>query len=109
MKTRKQLREKRQKRIRAVIRGSARRPRFSVFRSGQALSVQLIDDDTGKTLLSKRSEEKNTAAAKVLGSEIASLAKKHKIISVVFDRGGNRYHGVIKALADAAREGGLTF
>ena len=109
MKTRKQLREKRQKRIRAVIRGSASRPRLSVFRSGLALSVQLIDDESGKTLLSKRSKGKNIAAAKELGSEIASLSKKRKIISVVFDRGGNRYHGVIKALADAAREGGLTF
>lgn len=109
MKTRKQLRKKRQNRIRSVVRGSAARPRLSVFRSGQALFIQLIDDETGRTLLSKRSEGKNTAAARVLGSEIAALAKKHKITSIVFDRGGNRYHGVIKSLADAAREEGLIF
>ena len=109
MKTRKQLRRKRQKRIRAVIRGSAARPRLSVFRSGQALSVQLIDDLAGKTLVSKRSDEKHMAAAAALGGEIALAAKAHKITSVVFDRGGNRYHGVIKALAEAAREGGLQF
>lgn len=73
------------------------------------LFVQLIDDEAGKTLLSKKSEGKNVAAASNLGKEIAVLSKKKKISSVVFDRGGNRYHGVIKALADAAREGGLTF
>lgn len=91
------------------MRGSSARPRLSVFRSGQVLFVQLIDDEAGKTLLSKRSEGKNTAAAKKLGMEIAVLVKTKKITSIVFDRGGNRYHGVIKALADAAREGGLKF
>lgn len=103
------MRRKRQNRIRSVVRGSAVRPRLSVFRSGQVLFVQLIDDEAGKTLLSKRSKEKNIAAAKVLGTEIAALAKKQKITSIVFDRGGNRYHGVIKALADSSREGGLKF
>lgn len=103
------MRRKRQNRIRSVVLGTARRPRLSVFRSGQALFVQIIDDGGGKTLLSKQSEGKNAAAASVLGKEIAVLAKTKKITSVVFDRGGNRYHGVIKALADAAREGGLTF
>lgn len=103
------MRRKRQNRIRSVLLGTARRPRLSVFRSGQALFVQIIDDGGGKTLLSKQSEGKNAAAASVLGKEIAVLAKTKKITSVVFDRGGNRYHGVIKALADAAREGGLQF
>lgn len=109
MNTRKTMRKSRQRRIRAVIRGTAARPRLVVYRSGSALFVQIIDDDKGKTLVSKRSVEKNMGAAAGLGKEVALLAAKHKIISVVFDRGGNRYHGVIKALADAAREGGLKF
>lgn len=109
MTSRKQMRRKRQNRIRSVVLGTSTRPRLSVFRSGQALCVQIIDDGAGKTLLSKQSEGKNAAAASTLGKEIAVLSKTKKITSVVFDRGGNRYHGVIKALADAAREGGLQF
>ncbi len=109
MKTRKMLRKSRQRRIRAVVIGMARRPRLAIYRSGSALFAQIIDDTVGKTLVSKRSTEKNIAAATILGKEIAGLAARHKIRSVVFDRGGNRYHGVIKAFADAAREGGLTF
>lgn len=109
MQTRKFMRKSRQRRIRAVVRGTAKRPRLAVFRSQTSLFAQLIDDAAGKTLVSKRSVGKNTAAASNLGKEIAALAAKHKITSVVFDRGGNRYHGVIKALADAAREGGLQF
>lgn len=103
------MRKSRRRRIRAVIAGTAIRPRLSVYRSLRALFVQLIDDTAGKTLLSIRSQEKNTNAARALGKEIALMALKKKITSVVFDRGGNRYHGVIKALADAAREGGLKF
>jgi len=109
MKTRKILRKSRQRRIRAVIIGSARRPRLAIYRSGRALFAQIIDDGTGKTLVSKRSTGKNITAAGALGKEIAGLAVKHKIGSVVFDRGGNRYHGVIKSFADAVREGGLKF
>ncbi|MBI4066496.1 50S ribosomal protein L18 [Candidatus Gottesmanbacteria bacterium] len=109
MQTRKAIRKSRQRRIRAVVRGTAKRPRFAVYRSDRALFVQIIDDDQGKTLVSKRSAVKNAGAASNLGKEIAALAAKHKITSVVFDRGGNRYHGVIKALANAAREGGLKF
>lgn len=109
MQTRKTMRKSRQRRIRAVVRGSAKRPRFAVYRSGSALLVQIIDDIAGKTLVSKRSVGKNIAIATSLGREIAIRALKRKITSVVFDRGGNRYHGVIKALADAAREGGLQF
>lgn len=92
-----------------MIRGTSKRPRFAVYRSGGALSVQLIDDDAGKTIVAKRLTGKNTAAAMVLGKEIAEVALTHKITSVVFDRGGHRYHGAIRALADAAREGGLKF
>lgn len=103
------MRKSRQRRIRAVIRGTGSRPRLAVYRSDRVLFVQIIDDDTGKTLVSKRSVGKNIDAATSLGKEIALLAAKRKITSVVFDRGGNRYHGAIKALADAVREGGLTF
>lgn len=109
MQTRKTMRKSRQRRIRAVVRGTAKRPRFAVYRSGRALLVQIIDDAAGKTLVSKRSAGKNAGIAGTLGKEIAVLATKRKITSVVFDRGGNRYHGVIKALAEAAREGGLKF
>ncbi|MBI3956191.1 50S ribosomal protein L18 [Candidatus Gottesmanbacteria bacterium] len=109
MKTRRSQRLIRQRRIRAVVRGTAARPRLAVYRSGSALFVQLIDDEQGVTIASKRVKGKNRAAAMTLGKDIAALAAKRKITSVVFDRGGNRYHGVIKALADAAREGGLHF
>lgn len=109
MKTRRSGRIIRHRRIRAVIRGTKARPRLAVHRSHTALYVQLINDESGKTIAAKRSTGKNIAAAVTLGKEIAVLAHKQKITSVVFDRGGNRYHGVIKALADAAREGGLKF
>lgn len=103
------MRQKRQRRIRAVVRGTANRPRLAVYRSGTALYAQLIDDDAEKTLVSGRARGKNIAAAATMGGEIAIAASKKKITAVVFDRGGNRYHGVIKAFADAAREGGLKF
>lgn len=108
-KSRRSQRRIRQRRIRAVVRGTAPKPRLAVSRSHRSLFVQLIDDQARKTIVSKRSEGKNTAAAVRVGHEIAELAAKHKITSVVFDRGGNRYHGAIKALARAAREGGLKF
>ncbi len=95
------------------------RPRLSIFRSSQHIYVQLIDDDKGVTLASASSIEKtvreggktgaNIAAAKVVGKMIAERAKEKGIKDVVFDRGGYLYHGRIKALADAAREGGLNF
>lgn len=98
----------RKRRIRAVISGTAKRPRMSVFRSNTALSVQLVDDDKGVTILSARGG-KTEEQAKLLGAEVARRAvKEHHIQAVVFDRGGYRYHGVIAALADAAREAGLT-
>lgn len=103
------MRKTRQRRIRSVIRGTKTRPRLAVYRSHTALFVQLIDDTSGKTIAAKRSAGKNMEAAASLGKDIASLALKHTIQTVVFDRGGNRYHGAIRALADAAREGGLKF
>lgn len=109
MQSRKTMRQKRQRRIRAVVRGTLSRPRLTVYRSGTALFVQIIDDEAGKTIVSKRSTGKNIASAASLGTDIAALAAKKQIKVVVFDRGGNRYHGSIKAFADAAREGGLSF
>jgi len=108
-----QNRLSRKKRIRARIRGTAERPRMSVYRSLRNLSVQLIDDDAGKTIaaasLKDVKSKLNTDGAEKLGKEIAKLAKSKKIGKVVFDRSGYKYHGRIKALADAAREGGLVF
>lgn len=103
------MRKSRQRRIRAVVRGTAARPRLAVYRSGTAIYAQIIDDVAGATLVSGYSQGKNIAAGVSMGGEIALAASKKKITTVVFDRGGNRYHGVIKAFADAAREGGLQF
>ena len=100
---------KRHIRIRAKITGTQARPRIAVYRSNQGLYVQIIDDVVGKTLIGIRSDKKNLEAAKALGLELAEKAKQQHISSVVFDRGGYMYHGSIKALADAAREGGLQF
>lgn len=104
-------------RIRKVVNGTADRPRLSVFRSNKQISVQLIDDLAGKTMVAASSSEKGivekkgtkTEKAKLVGQLIAERAKEHGIDSVVFDRGGYLYHGRVKALADAAREGGLKF
>ena len=100
---------KRKRRIRAVVTGSRNRPRISFYRSQKYLYVQLIDDEHRKTLIGKRTTGKNKNSAKKLGNEIAQLAKKKSITKVVFDRGGNKYHGVVQAFADSAREGGLHF
>jgi large subunit ribosomal protein L18 len=108
-----QLRQYRKRRIRAKVRGTAVRPRLSVYRSLTRLIVQVIDDEAGKTLAAASTSEAkaklNKAGAKKLGELIAKKAKDAKITTVVFDRGGYRYHGRIKELADAAREGGLQF
>lgn len=108
-----QLRLRRKKRIRAKVTGTAERPRLSVHRSLRSLSVQLIDDDAGKTIAAaslKEAKGKHTVeGASKLGKLIAEKAKKVKIEAVVFDRSGYKYHGRVKALADAAREGGLRF
>jgi len=105
------------KRIRESLSGSAERPRLAVFRSVKHIYVQLIDDHKGRTLISASSNEKagavksggNVAGAKEIGKLIADRAKEAGIKRVVFDRGGYLYHGRVKALAEAARAGGLEF
>jgi large subunit ribosomal protein L18 len=112
--------ERRQNRVRAAIRQKAvGRPRLSVFRSSMHIYVQIIDDTNGKTMAAASTLDKelkgrlktgaNLDAAKEVGKLIASRAVAKGIKAVVFDRGGYMYHGRIKALADAAREGGLAF
>ena len=152
-KQRRVSRDKRHLRLRSRLRGSGSRPRLAVFRSLKHIYAQLIDDDTGKTLLSVDSRSKafgeqwkaraeapeakappaaaapaagdaaaapaptasgngtagNVAAAKIVGGLLATAARERGIERVVFDRGGYRYHGRVKALADAARAGGLVF
>jgi len=103
-------------RIRKKISGSKDRPRMSVFRSNRQIYVQLVDDVSGNTLITASSKEKEIASqkvskieqAKLVGKKIAEKAKEKGISNVVFDRGGYLYHGRVKSLAEAAREGGLT-
>lgn len=109
MKTRKIARSKRKLGYRVIVRGTADRPRLAVYRSNTRVTAQLIDDEAGKTLFSESVQGKNVAAGVKLGKAVAEKAKAKKVNTVVFDRGGFRYHGVIKAIADAAREGGLAF
>ncbi|MFO7934201.1 MAG: 50S ribosomal protein L18 [Bacteroidales bacterium] len=102
-------------RIRKKVSGSGERPRMSVFRSNKQIYVQLVDDRTGNTLITASSREKDIASqkvskveqAKLVGKKIAEKAKEKGISTVVFDRGGYLYHGRVKSLAEAAREGGL--
>ena len=102
-------------RIRKVVSGTPERPRMSVFRSSKEIYVQLIDDNAGKTLMAASSLDKTIAdqkvtkmeQAKLVGKLIAQKALETGISQVVFDRGGYLYHGRVKSLADAAREGGL--
>ena len=112
-------RTSRHRRIRRVVRGSAERPRLVVFRSLKHIYAQVVDDDRGVTVAAAGSlspELKDTlrsggnvAAAKAVGELIARKAKASGIAAVVFDRGGYKYHGRVKALADAARAAGLAF
>jgi len=113
--TTRERRERRHKRVRKSIFGTAERPRLVVFRSNRGIAAQLVDDVEGKTLaaaswLDKRGAKggKSDQAAEV-GKLLAQNAKKAGVQRVVFDRGGYLYHGRVKALADAAREGGLEF
>jgi large subunit ribosomal protein L18 len=105
-------------RIRKKISGNAERPRVSIFRSNKQIYAQVIDDHTGLTILSASSKEKEIAAktgikkieqAAFVGKLLATRCKEKGIESVTFDRGGYKYHGRVKSLADAAREGGLKF
>ena len=114
--SRNDARKIRHERIRKNISGTALVPRLNVFRSNKNMTVQIIDDVTGNTLVSATTLEKelnikenNIEAATKLGKLIAERAKKAHITKVVFDRGGYLYHGRVKALADAARENGLEF
>ena len=109
------LRERRHRRVRGKISGTAERPRLTVFRSNLGIAAQLIDDQTGRTLTAASSlnvrDTKGTKSdqAAAVGKLLAQNAKQAKVKSVIFDRGGYLYHGRIKALAEAAREGGLEF
>ena len=105
-------REKRRKRVRRKVAGTAARPRLSVYRSNVHIYAQLIDDDAQATLAAADSREVGEAenrkdAARKVGELIANKASEAGIETVVFDRGGNKYHGRIAALAEGAREGGL--
>lgn len=108
-------RAKIKRRIRKNITGTSMIPRLSVFRSNKQIYAQIIDDSTGKTLVSASSYNNKAAAgakidqAAAVGKEVAEKAVKAGITSVVFDRNGYLYHGRVKSLADSAREGGLKF
>jgi large subunit ribosomal protein L18 len=110
-------RQKIRYRIRKKVGGAAQKPRLSVFRSNTEIYVQLIDDDSGKTIASASSKDKDivpqkgnkTEKSKLVGAAIARKAKDLGISEVVFDRSGYLYHGRVKAVADGAREGGLQF
>ena len=106
--SKKTIHNKRVARIRAKVRGTEARPRLSVFRSNTALTAQIIDDVAKKTIYTFRSSGKNTTAAKAIGEKIVGFANTHKIKTLVFDRGGYKYHGVIKTIADSVRQGGIT-
>ncbi len=109
-------RARRHRRVRAKIRGTAERPRLVVFRSNRGIEAQLVDDDSGRTLagashlaLKKGFKGDKSEQAAEVGKLLAASAKNAGIEACVFDRGGYLYHGRVKALADGAREGGLTF
>lgn len=118
-KERRLARKKRQARVRKKVTGSVERPRLCVFRSSKHIYVQIIEDVNGKTLAAASTAAKDAAdsvkysgnveAAKLVGKQIAEKALAQDIKQVVFDRNGFLYHGRVKALADAAREAGLTF
>jgi large subunit ribosomal protein L18 len=113
--TKKQARDRRHRRVRGKVTGTAERPRLAVFRSNRGIEAQLIDDVEAKTLASaswlalKGFKGDKTEQAAEVGKLLAQNAKQAGIESAVFDRGGYLYHGRVKALADGAREGGLTF
>ena len=111
-------RQRRHFRVRKKVTGTSARPRLVVSRSSRHLFVQIVDDSIGQTLVSastmedalrKDSSSDKSAKARIVGKELADRAKAKGITSVVFDRGGNKYHGRVAALADAARAGGLEF
>ncbi len=114
----KEKRARRHGRIRSRVKGTGIRPRLSVFRSNRYVWTQLIDDETGHTLVavgtrdlngakSKSKPMQRTMAAAAAGEKLAGMAVEKKISTVVFDRGGYRYHGLVRAIAEGARKGGL--
>ena len=117
--SRREHRKKVHRRVRTNVAGSAERPRLAVFRTTRHISAQVIDDINGKTLVSASTADKelrkklgyggNAAAAKAVGQALGERAGKAGVKAVVFDRGGFKYHGRVKALADAAREAGMEF
>jgi len=111
-----EARERRHRRVRGKIRGTAARPRLAVFRSNRGIFAQLVDDDAGRTVagaswttLPKSFKGGKTEQAKEVGKAVAAAAKGAGVETVVFDRGGYLFHGRVKALAEGAREGGLSF
>ena len=107
-------RKKRHRRIRSKVVGTSQRPRLNVFRSNQFIYAQIIDDATGKTLcqasdMKNKGKKTKLESSKEVGVAIAAAALKLKIDTVVFDRGGYKYHGRVKALAEGAKENGLKF
>ena len=108
------LLERRKRRVRKDVSGTAERPRLTVFRSARHIYAQVIDDSSGKTLASASSialkiSGANIEGAEKVGAELAEKAKSQSIEQVAFDRNGRRFHGRVKALADAARKGGIKF
>ena len=116
-KTPRAARQRRHERVRKTVAGTPQRPRLAVYRSLSHINVQLIDDERGHTLAAASDIEQGlrdgrgnkSARAKAVGEAIARKAREAGVTQVVFDRGGNKYHGRVKALAEAAREGGLKF
>ena len=114
--TRLDARSRRHKRVRKGVRGTTERPRLAVYRSNKYIYAQVIDDLEGRTLAAASSQESdlrgerlNSETAAKVGTLVADRAKEAGVSTVVFDRGGYKYHGRLKALADAAREAGLEF
>ena len=113
--TKPQRRLRRRRRVRAKVRGSAQRPRISIFRSNRGINAQLIDDDAGRTLAAVAWTEADLKGMKAMdqakraGELLAERGKGAGVETVVFDRGGYRYHGRVAAIAEGAREGGLKF
>lgn len=112
--SRNKLRLKRKKRVRAKVFGTAKIPRLAIFKSLRSIYVQVIDDQKGKTLASAKLSEikkakNDSAGAMQVGELIAKKCKELKISEIVFDRGGYKYHGKVKALAEGARFGGIKF
>ena len=113
--TKQDRRLRRRRRVRAKVRGTAERPRLSVYRSNRGVFAQLIDDDAGKTIAAVNWTEgdlrklERMEQAREAGEMLAARAKEAGVSACVFDRGGYRYHGRVRALAEGAREAGLTF